>query len=66
MSVEQAVFTIAGAVCIVGAVIAVVHRDPRTASASLAATLLSLAVLYAGLAAPVRGRRRLTRRRRLT
>ena len=52
MSVEQAVFTIAGAVCIVGAVIAVVHRDPRTASASLAATLLSLAVLYAGLAAP--------------
>ena len=52
MSVEQAVFVIAGGICTVGAVIAVTHRDPRAAGAALMVTLLSLAVLYAGLAAP--------------
>jgi len=52
MSVDQIVFTVAGAVCIAGAVTAVAHRDPRTSGVALAGTLLALAVLYAGLAAP--------------
>jgi len=52
MSVDQIVFTLAGAVCIAGAVTAVAHRDPRIAGVALAVTLLGLAVLYAGLAAP--------------
>jgi NADH:ubiquinone oxidoreductase subunit 6 (subunit J) len=52
MSVDQIVFTLAGAVSIAGAVTAVAHRDPRTAGIALAGTLLALAVLYAGLAAP--------------
>jgi NADH:ubiquinone oxidoreductase subunit 6 (subunit J) len=52
MSVDQVVFAVAGAVCIVGAVIAVTHRDPRASGVALTATLLALAVLYAGLAAP--------------
>jgi NADH:ubiquinone oxidoreductase subunit 6 (subunit J) len=52
MSVEQVVFVVAGAVCIVGGVIAATHRDPRVSGISLTATLLALAVLYAGLAAP--------------
>jgi NADH:ubiquinone oxidoreductase subunit 6 (subunit J) len=52
MSVEQVVFALAGTVCIVGAVIAVTHRDPRASGASLLVTFLALAVLYAGLAAP--------------
>ncbi len=52
MSVEQVVFIIAGAVCIVGAVIAATHRDPRVTGIALTATLLALAVLYAELAAP--------------
>jgi NADH:ubiquinone oxidoreductase subunit 6 (subunit J) len=52
MSVEQVVFVLAGGVCIVGAVIAVSHRDPRASGAALLVTFLALAVLYAGLAAP--------------
>jgi NADH:ubiquinone oxidoreductase subunit 6 (subunit J) len=52
MSVEQAVSIVAGAVCILGGVIAITHRDPRTAGIALAGTLLALAVLYAELAAP--------------
>ncbi|HSW94565.1 MAG TPA: hypothetical protein VLI88_00240 [Patescibacteria group bacterium] len=52
MSVDQIVFTLAGAVCIAGAVTAVAHRDPRIAGVALAVTLLGLGVLYAGLAAP--------------
>ncbi|HEX6060697.1 MAG TPA: hypothetical protein VF001_01395 [Candidatus Limnocylindria bacterium] len=52
MSVDQIVFTLAGAVSIAGGVTAAAHRDPRTAGVALAATLLALAVLYAGLAAP--------------
>jgi NADH-quinone oxidoreductase subunit J len=53
MSVEAIVFVIAGAVCIAGAVTAAAHRDPRISGVALAATLLALAVLYAGLAAPI-------------
>jgi len=52
MSIDQIVFTVAGAVCVAGAVTAVAHRDARTAGVALAVTLLGLAVLYAGLAAP--------------
>ena len=52
MTVEQAVFAIAGVLCIGGSVVAVTHRTPRVAGAALMATLVSLAVLYAGLAAP--------------
>jgi NADH:ubiquinone oxidoreductase subunit 6 (subunit J) len=52
MSVEQVVFALAGAACIVGSVVAVTHRDPRAAGAALMVTLISLAVLYAELAAP--------------
>ena len=52
MSVEQAVFAFAASICLVGAVVAAAHRDPRASGAALAVTLLSLAVLYAGLAAP--------------
>lgn len=53
MSVEQAVFAVAASVGLVGAVFAAVLREPRASGAALAGTLLSLAVLYAGLAAPV-------------
>ena len=52
MSVEEVVFAVAGAVCLVGVVIAVTHRDPRVAGAALTLTLLSLAALAAGLGAP--------------
>jgi len=52
MSVEQGVFALAGAVCVVGSVVAVAHRDPRTAGAALLLTLLSLGALYATLSAP--------------
>jgi NADH:ubiquinone oxidoreductase subunit 6 (subunit J) len=52
MSLEQVIFALAGAVCIVGAITAATHRDPRVAGAALLVALLSLAVLYAGLAAP--------------
>ena len=52
MSLEQVVFALAGAVCVAGAVLAVTHRDARASGAALMATLLALAVLYAGLAAP--------------
>ena len=52
MSLEQVIFALAGTICAVGAALAVIHRDPRVAGAALTGTLLSLAVLYAGLAAP--------------
>lgn len=52
MTVEQAVFAIAAVACMVGALITVTHRDPRTAGAALMVTLVGLAVLYAALAAP--------------
>ena len=52
MSLEQVVFALAAGVCVVAAVIAVTHRDPRAAGAALLVMLLSLATLYAGLSAP--------------
>jgi NADH:ubiquinone oxidoreductase subunit 6 (subunit J) len=52
MSLEQVVFAVAGAVCVVSAITTATHRDPRVAIAALLITLLALAVLYAGLAAP--------------
>ena len=55
MSVEQGVFALAGAVCVVGSVIAVAHRDPRVAGAALLLMLLSLGALYATLSAPLVG-----------
>jgi len=53
MSVEQGIFAIASTACIVGAVVAVASRDPRTAGAALFLVLLTLAALYATLAAPL-------------
>src|SRR5438552_14075395 len=53
MSVEQGVFALGGAVCVVGGVVAVAHRDPRFAGAALLLTLVSLGGLYATLAAPL-------------
>jgi hypothetical protein len=52
MSVEQVVLAVAGAVCVIGVVIAVTHRDARVAGVALALTLLALAALCAGLGAP--------------
>jgi NADH:ubiquinone oxidoreductase subunit 6 (subunit J) len=52
MSPEQVVFAVAGAVCIIGAVVAVAHPAPRPAGAGLIVMLLSLASLCAALAAP--------------
>lgn len=52
MSAEQFAFALAGAACVVGATVAVTHRDPRTAGTSLLVTLVGLAVLYGVLAAP--------------
>lgn len=52
MSLEQVVFAVAAGIAVVAAVVAVTHRDPRAAGAALLVTLLSLATLYAGLAAP--------------
>ena len=52
MSIEQIVFAFAGSIGVVGAAIAAAHRDPRASGAALAVTLLSLAILYALLAAP--------------
>ena len=52
MSPEQLVFVVAGAVCIIGAVVAVAHPGPRTAGAGLIVMLLSLASVCAGLSAP--------------
>ncbi len=53
MSVEHVAFVVAAVACISGAVVASTHRDPRTSGAGLFVMLLSLAVLYATLAAPV-------------
>ena len=52
MGVEQVISVAAAALCIVSAVVAVTHRDPRAAGAALMVMLLALAALYAGLAAP--------------
>jgi hypothetical protein len=53
MSAEQAILAVAGSICAGGAVVAAAHDDGRLSGAALTVTLLSLAVLYAGLAAPV-------------
>ncbi len=53
MSVEQVAFVAAAVGCIAGAVVASTHRDRRTSAGGLFMMLLSLAVLYATLAAPV-------------
>src|SRR5438270_3205109 len=53
MSVEQVVFALAGAVCIAASVTAVTARDARGAAGALLATLLSVAILYALLSAPI-------------
>jgi NADH:ubiquinone oxidoreductase subunit 6 (subunit J) len=53
MSVEQVAFVVAGAACICGAIVASTHHDRRTSGAGLFVMLLSLAVLYATVAAPV-------------
>ena len=53
MSVEQIVVALAGPICAVAAAVATLHREPRASGAALAVTLVSLAVLYAALAAPV-------------
>lgn len=53
MSVEQGVFALAGAVCVIGGVVAVASRDPRVAGAALLLTLVAVTALYATLSAPV-------------
>ena len=53
MSVEQVAFVAAAVGCIAGAVVATTHRDRRMSAGGLFVMLLSLAVLYATLAAPV-------------
>lgn len=52
MTPEQAIFGIAGPICVVAAANAVLRRDPLTAALSLVVTLFSLAVLFLGLGAP--------------
>lgn len=52
MTPEQAIFGIAGPICLVAAANAVLRRDPLTAALSLVVTLFSLAVLFLGLGAP--------------
>jgi NADH:ubiquinone oxidoreductase subunit 6 (subunit J) len=52
MSAEQVVSVLAALACIVGAVLAVTHPDPRAAGAALLGTLVSLGVVYVGLSAP--------------
>jgi len=52
LSAEQAIFAVAGAICVVSAANAVLRRDPLTSALSLTLTLFSLAILYLGLGAP--------------
>lgn len=52
MTAEQAIFGIAGPICVVAAANAVLRRDPLTAALSLVVSLFSLAVLFLGLGAP--------------
>lgn len=52
MTAEQAIFAIAGPICVIAAANAVLRRDPLTAALSLTVTLFSLAVLFLGLGAP--------------
>jgi len=52
MNTEQAVFAIAGPICLVAAASAVTRRDPLSGALSLTVTLFSLAVLFLSLGAP--------------
>jgi NADH-quinone oxidoreductase subunit J len=52
MTPEQAIFAIAGPICLVAAFSAVTRREPLSAALSLTVTLVSLAVLFLGLGAP--------------
>lgn len=52
MTAEQAIFAIAGPICLIAAANAVLRRDPLTGALSLTVTLFSLAVLFLGLGAP--------------
>jgi NADH-quinone oxidoreductase subunit J len=49
---EQAIFAIAGPICLIAAASAVTRRDPLTSALSLTVMLFSLAVLFLGLGAP--------------
>lgn len=52
MTPEQAIFAIAGPICLIGAASAVTRRDPLSGALSLTVTLFSLAVLFLSLDAP--------------
>ncbi|HEU5286792.1 MAG TPA: NADH-quinone oxidoreductase subunit J [Candidatus Limnocylindria bacterium] len=52
MNAEQAIFAVAGPICLVAAASAVTRRDPLSGALSLVITLFSLAVLFLGLGAP--------------
>ncbi len=52
MTVEQAIFAVAGPICLVAAASAVTRRDPLSGALSLTVTLFSLAVLFLALGAP--------------
>lgn len=52
MTGEQAIFAIAGPICLIAAANAVTRRDPLSGALSLTVTLFSLAVLFLGLGAP--------------
>jgi len=52
MTPEQAIFAIAGPICLVAGFSAVRQREPLSAALSLTVTLVSLAVLFLGLDAP--------------
>lgn len=52
MTAEEAIFAIAGPICLVSAFSAVTKREPLSAALSLTVTLVSLAVLFLGLGAP--------------
>src|SRR5438270_9916855 len=52
MTPEQAIFAIAGPICLIGAASAITRRDPLSGALSLTVTLFSLAVLFLSLGAP--------------
>ncbi|HZP96063.1 MAG TPA: NADH-quinone oxidoreductase subunit J [Candidatus Limnocylindria bacterium] len=52
MNAEQAIFAVAGPICLIAAASAVTRRDPLSGALSLTVTLFSLAVLFLGLGAP--------------
>ena len=52
MNGEEAIFAIAGPICLVAAYAAVTRREPLSAALSLTVTLVSLAMLFLGLGSP--------------